>query len=121
MAEDKDLEELEDSFKEDENENFEESVRSTDRRENAIEWYNGDDFAYVTIAKRKFIKATTEIAEKHPEEAKIINVNKDGTVYAKIPLKCIKIGWPREISEEQKEKSRQRLNKYWQDKASAEN
>ena len=97
-------------------EKMEDVVRSADLKENCFEWCNGDTEVFVTLARRKLILNITEMAEKHPDEVKIIKVNKDGTVYAKVPLKCIGLRWPREMSEEQKEKARERFMAYRESK-----
>lgn len=89
------------------------SVRTSDLKENAIEWYNGDSHIFVTLSQRKLINIVTRLAVKHPEEAQILKANKDGTIYAKIPLRCLAIRWPREVTEQQREQARLRLNKYW--------
>lgn len=49
------------------------------------------------------------LAEKKPDEVKIIAENTDGSIFAHVPVKYIKINPSRQISEEQKEILRQRI------------
>lgn len=109
------LEEAEEMMDDEEydDEQDEESARTSDLKENAIEWYNGDSHIFVTLAQRKLINTVTKLAAKHPEEAQVLKVNADGTIYAKIPLRCLAIRWPREVTAQQREQARLRLNKYW--------
>lgn len=86
--------------------------------ENVIEWLNGDEKVSCTISQGKFITKILKLIEKYPEEVEITN-NDDGTIYCKIPLSWIKISH-REISEEQKQKSRERLKKYRETKKERE-
>lgn len=78
-------------------------------QENVIEWIRGDKEVTVTLSNNTRYKTKVmKLAEEHPE-VKICHVNKDGSIVAHLPLKCIKISWPREVSEEQKELSRERM------------
>ena len=78
-------------------------------QENAIEWINGDKEVWITFSQKRFI---TKI-KKHAKEYQIhIYENKDGSVYAKIPLSWVKIFPPRkvrEFSEEEKAEAAERL------------
>lgn len=54
-------------------------------------------------------------AEENPDDVKIISENADGSIYASLPLKYLKITRPnagREYTEEEKRISRERLNMY---------
>ncbi len=59
--------------------------------------------------------------EKNPEEVKIIQENKDGSIFAHIPVNYIKISPPRKISDEQKEAASKRFKQMWKDKQISEN
>ena len=89
-----------------------EDIRYTDFKENAIEWYNGQDTITITLSQKKLINKIKYLASKFPDEVKIIAENEDGSIYAHIPLKYLKIQRPRELSEEEKEAARKRLEKY---------
>lgn len=87
-----------------------EDVRLTDLRENALEWYTGDNIITVTLSQKRLINKIKKMAQEFPDEVKIDCVNDEGTVLAHIPLSYLKITRPREISEEQRIKARERFN-----------
>ena len=71
-----------------------------------------DDMWEVTFASNTRMKGKLmKLAEAHPDEVKNLTVNKDGSVYALIPLKWVKLGYPRVVSDEFRERARERLNK----------
>lgn len=76
-------------------------------QENVIEWVRGDNEVTVTLVNGSRYKSKVlKLAAAHPE-VKVVHTNKDGSIVAHLPLKCIKISWPKEMSEEQREKSRE--------------
>jgi hypothetical protein len=78
-------------------------------QENAIEWINGDKEVWVSFSQRKFI---TKLKKYAKSNSIYIYENKDGSVYAKIPLSWVKISPPRkgrEFSEEEKVEAAERL------------
>jgi hypothetical protein len=77
-------------------------------RENCIEWLNGQDRVTVTLSQGRLINKVKKLAEKH-EEVEIVRENEDGTLLAHLPLKYIKISAPRQVTDEQKEKTRERF------------
>lgn len=89
-----------------------EDIRSTDCRENAIEWYNGQDIITITLSQKKFINKVLKLAEDFPNEVKIDKINEDGTLLAHIPLKYLRISRPRELSEEERKAAAERLANY---------
>ena len=105
-------EEFEDFLDEMEEVEDNETIRTTDERENAIEWYNGRDTITVTFSQRRFINKINNLAQKYPNEVKIDRINPDGTMLAHIPLSYLKIQKPRTLTEEEKEKARERLAQY---------
>ena len=66
-----------------------EYIRTTDCRENAIEWYNGEDIITVTLSQKKFINKIQKLAKENPDEVIIDKINQDGTILAHIPLKYL--------------------------------
>lgn len=78
--------------------------------ENAIEWVKDAKRATLTLSQRRTISRVKKLAESHPEECQIIAENKDGSIYAHVPVSWVKIGPPRKISEEQREISRRVMN-----------
>lgn len=74
-----------------------------------IEWLRGQATATITAPnasklKNKVLKLSTE----HPEDCIIITENDDGSILAHIPIKYIKVGAPRTVSE----KTVERLKEY---------
>lgn len=78
-------------------------------RENCIEWINGHDRVTVTLSQGRLINKVKKLSEKY-KEVEIVRENKDGTLLAHLPLKFIKISAPRQVTDEQKEKARERFN-----------
>lgn len=78
----------------------------------AIEWVRGDKTATVTFpSANKFNSKIRHLAEEYPEEVKIRHENHDGSLVATIPVRFIKIGAPRKISDEQREAAAERFRK----------
>lgn len=107
MKENEILEKIEDLVDE-----YNECIRTTDPKENAIEWYNGDETITITLSQRRFINKINNLAKLYPDEVRIDKINEDGTMLAHIPLSYLKIQKPRVMSEEEKEKARERLAQY---------
>lgn len=84
-----------------------------DSKENVIEFLAGDKTATVTFTAQKQINRIKNLYRLHPEEFVYFNENKDGSVCAKIPLKWIKVSYPKQISEEQKQRASERFKEMW--------
>lgn len=81
-------------------------------QENVIEWIRGDKEVTVTLANNtKYKTRVLKLAEEHPEEVKIRHTNKDGSIVAHLPLKCINIKWPKQLTEAQLAQCRENLRK----------
>ena len=78
-------------------------------RENCIEWLNGQDRVTVTLSQGRLINKVKKLSEKY-KEVEIVRENKDGTLLAHLPLKFIKISASRQLTDEQREKARERFN-----------
>lgn len=75
-----------------------------------IEWVRGGDHAGVTAHSNSRLKSRIEkLAEKFPDKVKIIARNEDGSIFAHVPIGYVKINPPREMSEEARIKSAERL------------
>lgn len=85
-------------------------------RENCIEWLNGQDRVTVTLSQGKYINKVKKLAEKH-EGVEIVKENTDGTLLAHLPLKFIKISAPKQMTEEQKERARERFKAIQKERA----
>jgi hypothetical protein len=84
-----------------------------DYKENNIEWVTGlkdEDKITLSLSSKRFINKVKKICSEHPEDTKLIE-NGDGTIYAELPIDCLKIYYPRkvELTEEQKEKLREQM------------
>lgn len=106
-------EELQENMQED---TEEDTVRGSDQRENAIEWYNGNERMTVTLSQRRFINKVKDYAAKFPNEVKIVRENADGTLLAHVPLRYLDVRRPREVSEKQRESFKENMKKYWERK-----
>lgn len=80
--------------------------------ENAIEFIKDGERATVSFSQGRFKGRTRKLAAQRPEECQVVAENKDGSLCAHIPVSWIRIIPPRELSEEQKEKSRERMLAY---------
>lgn len=83
-----------------------------DLKENAIEFYKGDKRATVSFSQGKYISRIKKLKERFPDEVEIVAENPDGSLYAHIPTKWIKINPPKEMTDEQREAISERFSKY---------
>lgn len=82
-----------------------------------IEWIKGNEYAGVTVPSGTALKSKLiRLAEKNPEEVKIIVENKDGSLFVHIPVSYVKISPPRQVSDEQREAASERFKQMWKDK-----
>lgn len=77
-------------------------------KENAIEWYTGEDTVTVSLTNRRYITKIKNLEKRYPDEVEI-HINEDGSIISHLPLSYIKISHPRVMSEEVKEAARDRL------------
>lgn len=83
----------------------------------SIEWIKGAEYAGITVPSGTALKSKLlRLAEEHPEDVKIVVENNDGSIFAHIPVKYIKINPPRQISEEQREAAGERFRQMWKEK-----
>lgn len=59
--------------------------------ENVIEWETGNRKVSVTLSQKKYITRVKQMAKKYPDEVKILAQNKDGSIFARLPLKALKL------------------------------
>ena len=80
-------------------------------KENVIEFLYGDKRATATFCSPRHINRVKRLAEKFPEECKIVVENEDSSIVAHFPTKWIRIQRPneREMSEEEKGVLRERF------------
>lgn len=59
-------------------------------KENCIEWLTGQDTIGVSLTQQKYITKVRKLKKKHPEKVEITE-NSDGSIFAKLPLKALKL------------------------------
>lgn len=80
-------------------------------QENAIEFMNGDERAYVTFSERRFINQVKRLAKRYPAEVEIIDETKSH-IYASVPISFVGLrNTKRELSDEQKKEIAERFAK----------
>lgn len=84
-----------------------------DVKENVIEFLLGEKEMTLTLTKRKLINKVITLSKDFPEEVKVLKINNDGSIYAKMPTSYLKLNRPfrRELTEEEKERNREHLAK----------
>ena len=99
-----------------------ESFEWNDGKENVIEWTIGSSTASCTVSQRRLITRLKKLAEDYPDEVQILHENTDGTIFAHVPLKYVSIRKPRQVdmSEEQKDVLRERLQNLRNNRLSSE-
>lgn len=61
-----------------------------DFKENCIEWVTGEDKIYLTLTQIKYINKVKKLHKTHEKEVEIVE-NKDGSIFATLPLKALKL------------------------------
>lgn len=79
--------------------------------ENVIEWLRDQEQATLTLTQQRTITSVKKLADKHPEECRIVSENKDGSICAHVPVRWITVRPPRQLSEETKRMMTERLQK----------
>ena len=82
-----------------------------ENNENMIEFLRGQKTCTVTFTNQKHVNRMKKLYEKYPEYFERYKENEDGSLYARIPLKWIKISKPKEVilTEEQRLDAAERL------------
>ena len=72
--------------------------------ENVIEFIVGQKIASVTFSQKKYVNRIKKLAKERPTECSIVAENQDGSIFAHIPTRWIRINPGREMTEaEEKE------------------
>lgn len=77
--------------------------------ENVIEWVKDDKRATLSLSQRRTITRIKELAEKYPDKCEILAENKDGSLYAHIPVEWVRINPGMNLTDEQKAERAKRL------------
>lgn len=84
-----------------------------DFKEANINFYEGDDTVWVTVYQGKYKNQIKKLAEEYPDEVKVIAINDNGTLYAKLDKKFVHLSFSyrekKEVTEEQREAARERI------------
>jgi len=85
--------------------------------ENCIEWYRGSNTATGTFCQKRMINKIRKYAEQYPDLFQIVSEG-PRSIVAHFPVSSIRIvhATPRELSEEEKERARERLEMYRESK-----
>ena len=83
--------------------------------ENVIEFLNGEDEALLTLSRQKYISRVKRLKKSHPDEVHI-EENVDGTIFARVPVRWIKINPTKAVSEEQKKRAKENILKMLESK-----
>lgn len=78
--------------------------------DNVIEFYKGADTATLSLIQGKWVNKVKKLAVKHPDEVDI-KENTDGSIFAHVPVRWIKISPLRQMSEEQRKAAGERMAK----------
>lgn len=79
----------------------------------AINFVRGDKVASVTAASATRLNSKIKkLAEEFPEDVQILAVNEDGSIFAHVPVKWVKISAPRKVSEEQRAAASERFKAF---------
>lgn len=69
----------------------------------SIAWIRGGEYAEVSAHNGSKMKGRVlKLAKQHPENVKVLATNKDGSIFAHVPVKYVKLRAPRELTEEQR-------------------
>lgn len=77
--------------------------------ENVIEWVKDDKRATLSLSQRRTITRIKELAEKYPDKCEILAEDKDGSLYAHIPVEWVRINPGMNLTDEQKAERAKRL------------
>ncbi len=78
--------------------------------ENCIDWLTGDTVISLSITQERIRNRLVKLAAENPEEVGITR-NRDGSIFAHVPLSWLWIRPPvkRNLTDEQRERQRERL------------
>lgn len=85
---------------------------SDEIRETCFDHQFGAAYATLSSAEYPVVNRMKKLAEKHPDEVKIVAENKDGSICVHVPWKWVKISPPRQLNltDEQRAERVARLN-----------
>lgn len=72
--------------------------------ENTIEFEKDSERATVTFSQGRYKNRIRELAKEYPDKCQIVAMNKDGSIYAHIPVAWIRINPSKELTEEERKR-----------------
>ena len=82
-------------------------------RETIINYNEADKTASIYTHNAALRRRLDQLLKTRPDEIAVERTGDDYTEYV-VPKKWIKVSPPKKVSEETKERARQRINEYWQ-------
>lgn len=79
--------------------------------ENVMEWVRDQKRATLSLSQRRTIARVKKLAVKYPDECQIIAENKDGSLYAHVPVEWIRINPGKKLTEEERVKMAERMRR----------
>lgn len=71
----------------------------------SIAWIRGGEYAEVSAYSGSKLKGRVlKLSEQFPDDVKILAINKDGSIFAHVPVKYVKLRAPKILTEEQRAK-----------------
>ena len=77
-------------------------------RETCVNFYGNENFLTIYTCQPKWINKVRKMIEEHPDECTVLFDNGRDGIEVQMPVGCFKFSWPRTMSEENKEKARER-------------
>lgn len=90
------------------------AINGFDSLDNCIEWIKNEQTVSFTFTQGKMINKIESLAKRYPDDVKILFRNEDGSIYGKMPRKALHLYLVdgKEMSEEQRQASRERLSAF---------
>ena len=91
--------------------NVETEAEATTRyndRETCVNFYGNEDFLTIYTCQPKWINKVRKMIAERPDECTVLFDNGRDGIEVQMPVGCFKFSWPRTMSEENREKARER-------------
>lgn len=79
-------------------------------KENCIEWQTGQETITLSLTQERMINKVRKLKKKFPDDVKI-KTNKDGSIYAKMPLSFLKLNHVQREAKEMSDAEKKELTK----------
>ena len=91
--------------------NVETETETTTRyndRETCVNFYGNEDYLTIYTCQPKWINKVRKMVKERPDECTVLFDNGRDGIEVQMPVGCFKFSWPRTMSEENREKARER-------------